>query len=71
MDIREQWQKLVLSPSGPLDGLSAPNLEKKLAQLQETKEVTFLVFDFSGLTHISSMGIRVILKALKWMNAKR
>jgi anti-sigma B factor antagonist len=73
MDIREQWQgtKLVLSLSGPLDGLSSPELEKKLAQLQDEKNVTFLVFDFSELTYISSMGIRVILKAIKWMNAEK
>jgi anti-sigma B factor antagonist len=73
MDIREQWQgtKLVLSFSGPLDTLRAPDLEKKLEQLQETKKVKFLIFDFTELSFISSMGIRVILKALKWMNTEQ
>jgi anti-anti-sigma factor len=76
MDIQEQWQntKLVLKLTGALDGMNAPQLETELEKLRETAPViTSLVLDFSEVSLISSMGIRVILKAMKWLkegNAK-
>jgi anti-anti-sigma factor len=72
MDIQEQWQsaKLVLKLTGALDGVNAPQLEAEFEKLRETAHITSLVLDFSAVSLISSMGIRVILKAMKWLNER-
>jgi anti-anti-sigma factor len=72
MDIQEQWQsaKLVLKLTGALDGVNAPHLEAEFEKLRETAHITSLVLDFSRVSLISSMGIRVILKAMKWLKEK-
>lgn len=61
-------EKVVLAMSGRLDTQTAPELEKELDNLENTcKE---LIFDMSNVAYISSAGLRVILKAQKYMNAK-
>lgn len=49
-----------------LDTITAPDLEYELRGSME--RVTDLVFDLSGLTYISSAGLRVLLTAQKRMN---
>lgn len=61
-------EKVILTISGRLDTQTAPELEKELDKLEEgCKE---LIFDMSDLAYISSAGLRVILKAQKYMNTK-
>lgn len=61
-------EKVILTISGRLDTQTAPELEKELDNLEEScKE---LIFDMSDLAYISSAGLRVILKAQKYMNTK-
>lgn len=61
-------EKVILAISGRLDTQTAPELEKELDNLEEgCKE---LVLDMSELAYISSAGLRVILKAQKYMSAK-
>ncbi len=61
-------EKATLIISGRLDTQTAPELEKELDNLEET--CTELIFDMSELAYISSAGLRVILKAQKYMNTK-
>jgi anti-sigma B factor antagonist len=49
--------------SGRLDAANAPLLEEKIKQLGN--DIRELVLDFSGLTYISSVGLRVLLHAKK------
>ena len=54
--------------SGRLDTQTAPELEAELnAVLPGTKD---LIFDMTKLDHVSSAGLRVILKAQKVMNTQ-
>ncbi|MDR2482731.1 MAG: STAS domain-containing protein [Treponema sp.] len=53
---------------GRLDTASAPQLERKIRQWTDGK--TDLILDFSRLTYISSMGLRVLLQTQKAMNGK-
>jgi anti-sigma B factor antagonist len=52
-----------LTLSGRLDAANAPLLEEKIKQCGSG--ITELVLDFSGLTYISSVGLRVLLQAKK------
>jgi len=54
---------VVLSLNGRLDTANAPLLERKIKQWGN--EITELVLDFSELSYISSMGLRVLLQAKK------
>ncbi|MDR2516931.1 MAG: STAS domain-containing protein [Spirochaetaceae bacterium] len=58
---------LLLSLSGRLDTATAPQLERKLKQWGD--DIKNLTFDFSELTYVSSMGLRVLLQTQKVMNA--
>jgi anti-sigma B factor antagonist len=49
--------------SGRLDAANAPLLEQKIKQWGN--DITELILDFSGLTYISSVGLRVLLQAKK------
>ena len=57
---------LKLTLIGRLDTTTAPMLEAELRQ--SVKDVTELIFDFSGVEYISSAGLRVLLAAQKVMN---
>jgi anti-sigma B factor antagonist len=59
---------LELSLIGRLDTATAPQLERKLKQFGD--EIAELVLDFTDLTYISSMGLRVLLQTQKTMNAQ-
>jgi len=56
--------------SGRLDAASAPILERKIKQWGN--DITELILDFTELAYISSLGLRVLLKAKKlFSNEKR
>lgn len=55
--------------AGRLDAAAAPLLERKLKQWGD--EITELTLDFSQLTYISSMGLRVLLQAHKEITGKK
>jgi anti-sigma B factor antagonist len=60
---------LVVAPEGRLDTVTAPELEKELASSLD-EGVKDLVMDFSGLSYISSAGLRVLLSTNKKMLKK-
>ena len=55
--------------SGRLDTATAPQFEHKIKQLED--DMTELILDFSELTYISSMGLRVLLQTHKAMSSKK
>ena len=57
---------LTLALVGRLDTNTAPQLEKKIADLAE--DVKELIIDLQELEYISSAGLRVLLAAHKKMN---
>lgn len=59
---------LVLKVIGRLDTTTAPELEAELKNSLEG--ITDLTFDFADLEYISSAGLRVLLIAIKKMNAQ-
>ena len=65
---RTGQSSLVMILSGRLDTATAPQLERKIKQWGGG--INELTLDFSGLTYISSMGLRVLLQTQKTMNAE-
>ncbi len=61
-------ETLTLRLEGRLDTITAPKLEKLVAELP--KDVTALVLDMTDLAYISSAGLRVLLEAQKKMNRR-
>ena len=59
---------LVISLSGRLDTLSAPQLEEELKA--SISDVTELILDLANLEYMSSVGLRILLSAQKTMNTK-
>lgn len=58
----------ILAPKGRLDSATAPAFETEFMASAEGADR--LLIDFSGLTYISSAGLRVVLKAAKKMQSK-
>ena len=59
---------LILRPLGRLDSSSSPELEHLLSEHADCQR---LVLDFSGLSYISSAGLRVVLLAGKKLHASK
>jgi|HubBroStandDraft_1064217.scaffolds.fasta_scaffold01299_8 stage II sporulation protein AA (anti-sigma F factor antagonist) len=59
----------VVRPQGRLDSSAAPGIEKELLALIAGGSRRLLL-DFSGITYVSSMGLRVVLVAAKRMRAE-
>ena len=59
-------ETLTLAIEGRLDTVTAPELEKVVAE--ETEGIKNLILDMNGLEYISSAGLRVLLAAQKKMN---
>lgn len=55
---------LVLHLTGRLDAVSSPNAEKKVFEFIDQGERK-LLFDFSGVSYLSSAGMRMLLATLK------
>ena len=70
LDIRKniEGSKLEFVLDGRLDTITAPQLEEEVKA--SIDGITELVFDFTGLTYVSSAGLRVLLSAQKTMNEK-
>ena len=61
-------RELTAFVEGRLDTLTSPELEEKLEPVID--DIEKLVFDFSELEYISSAGLRVLLAAVKEMDAR-
>lgn len=61
-------EKVTLKLEGRLDTQTAPQFEQEIDGMEEgCKE---LILDMNALAYVSSAGLRVILKAQKYMNTK-
>lgn len=58
---------VMLSVSGSLDALTAPEFAAAVEAVADTSD---LVLDFEGLSYISSMGLREVVRAQKKMDGK-
>lgn len=67
--IREDGGAVVISVTGKLDALTAPEYEKTLNRLIGEGKTRFVV-DFDALTYISSAGLRALLATSKAIKAK-
>lgn len=65
IDQKKDGSQLVLTVSGRLDTMTAPDLENVIKENLEGVEK--LVLDFKDLEYISSAGLRVVLGARKSM----
>jgi len=54
-------------PTGSLDSVTAPTFERELAPTLDSPTAKVLVLDLTGLSFVSSAGIRVVLAARKRM----
>ena len=63
-----EGDKVTFLLEGRLDAAGAPQREAELRR--ELEHATELVFDFSGISYISSAGLRVLLLAQKRMNTQ-
>jgi anti-anti-sigma factor len=59
---------VVLSPEGRLDAMTAPELERKVLRLD--REIKIVILNFSKVTFISSLGLRVLLQIQKIMKER-
>lgn len=68
MEIKKQQEgaKLVLSPIGRVDTITAPELEAAVI----LDGIDELIFDLAAVDYISSAGLRVLLSAQKRMAGK-
>ena len=70
LDIKKNLDgsKLEFVLDGRLDTITAPQLEEEVKSSLDA--ITELIFNFSGLTYVSSAGLRVLLSSQKTMNEK-
>lgn len=71
MDIqtKKEANATVLTLSGRMDAVTAPEFESAIKQLIEDKIISFVV-DFQGLDYISSAGLRALLATAKLLKGK-
>ena len=65
---QQEGSTLVIAIEGRIDTQTAPELEKELKGSLEG--VMHLVLEFAQVGYISSAGLRVVLNAQNWMDAK-
>ena len=65
IEIKKNSNETIIEIVGRLDTITAPVLEKTIAD--NIDDVKNLVLDFNGLEYISSAGLRVLLGAQKKM----
>ena len=65
IDIKRNAKETTISVVGRLDTITAPSLEKTIAE--SIGNIESLVLDMKGLEYISSAGLRVLLGAQKKM----
>ncbi len=62
---------VVVAPAGRLDHLAAGAFERALLPLCQDPAIAAVVLDFSAVTYISSIGLRVLMVAAKQMRGRQ
>ncbi len=60
----------VLSPVGSLDTNTFGVLEKEVDYLIGERQARLITFDMTGVTYISSMGVRIVIKTKKQLQQR-
>ena len=68
IEIKKNANEIIIEVGGRLDTITAPVLEKTIAE--NVVDNQSLVLDFKGLEYISSAGLRVLLASQKRMQKK-
>jgi len=63
-DSKKENDGVVVSITGRMDAITAPEVENRLTELMDTGEKRFVV-DLQGLSYISSAGLRSLLATAK------
>lgn len=66
---KKEPNAVVVTISGRLDAVTAPEYEKKIHELIGGAENSFII-DFEPLDYISSAGLRVLLSTTKFLKSK-
>ena len=66
---KKEANSIVVTITGRLDAITAPEYEKKLNELIAGDEICFIV-DFEQLDYISSAGLRALLATAKRLKVK-
>lgn len=71
MDLQTRIENnaIVVTISGRLDAVTAPDYEKRIRELIDSGSI-YIVVDFEQLDYISSAGLRGLLVMAKLLNAK-
>jgi len=69
LQTRIENKAIVISISGRLDAVTAPEYEKRIRELIDSGNI-YIVVDFEHLDYISSAGLRGLLVMAKLLNAK-
>ncbi|MEI8354740.1 MAG: STAS domain-containing protein [Deltaproteobacteria bacterium] len=69
IQIKKEINAVVVTITGRLDAVTAPEYEKRLNELIAAEELCF-VLDFEQLDYISSAGLRALLAAAKRLKGK-
>ena len=69
VNIKKEEKALIVSVTGRMDAVSAPEFEKKLGDWMDEGETNFII-DFGRLDYISSSGLRSILSTSKKLKEK-
>lgn len=72
MEVQTQQKNgaTVVAVTGRLDAVTAPDLEKTLAGLVDQNQLK-IILNMTGLSYISSAGLRCVLSTSKKLGAKR
>ena len=68
IDVKKDGNRLVISPKGNIDYVTAPELDDIVSKVGD--DVTSIELDMSGVPYISSAGLRVILNADELMQER-
>ena len=60
---------LIVKPNGRLDTNTSSELDRSLTEILSIREISEIYFDFDDLEYISSSGLRVLLVAVKKIDA--
>ncbi len=69
VNFRKEEKALVVSVTGRMDAVSAPDFDKQVEK-EIDKGETYFVLDLSGLDYISSAGLRSMLTLAKKLKSK-
>lgn len=69
MKQEQKGDVLILRLTGRLDAVTSPLIEQQVGDLISEKDTFYLLMDFSGVSYLSSAGMRMLLATTKKIKA--